>query len=96
MRGTWTPDGQRRDTARYQIPYRSLVSPKKCANVLVGGRAISVDRAAHGATRVMVNRMQTGQAAGAAAAAVTRDAGDVRTLDTRALQDRLSIADGRT
>jgi hypothetical protein len=50
----------------YQIPYRSLV-PRGSVNVLVAGRAIDADEGAFGAIRVMVNCMQTGQAAGVAA-----------------------------
>lgn len=65
--GMWTPDGRRRDTPCYQIPYRALL-PAGVTNLLVAGRAISVSHEAHGATRVMVNCMQFGQAAGASAA----------------------------
>ncbi|MGI6610138.1 MAG: FAD-dependent oxidoreductase [Limnochordia bacterium] len=66
-RGHWTSDGQPRDTVCYQVPYRCLV-PKNRSNLLVAGRCISTTHASHGATRVMVNCMQFGQAAGTAAA----------------------------
>jgi len=60
----WT---ERKDTANfYQIPFRSLL-PGKISNLMVAGRAISCDKKAFGALRVMVNCNQTGQAAGVAA-----------------------------
>jgi hypothetical protein len=49
----------------YQIPYASLV-PRSATNVLVAGRAIDADMGAFGATRVMVNCNQTGEAVGTA------------------------------
>jgi hypothetical protein len=50
----------------YQIPYRSLV-PQGAQNVLVAGRCLDADEGAFGATRVMINTAQMGQAAGVAA-----------------------------
>ena len=68
------------------IPYRCLV-PRNLVNVLVAGRCISTDRAVHGAIRTMPTCLATGQAAGCAAAiAATTHAGDVRQVDTAALQ----------
>ncbi len=62
------------DPTFYRIPYRSLV-PKGAENVLLAGRMIDTDIGAHGATRVMVNCNQTGEAAGTAAF-LALDAGD--------------------
>ena len=86
--GLWTPDGKKRDTPCYQVPYRCLV-PRGVENLLVAGRCISASHEAHGAIRVMVNCMQFGQAAGAAAA--LRAAGEVapRHLETPALHGAL-------
>ena len=87
--GYWTPDGKPRDTQFFQVPYRSLHF-SECANLLVAGRPISVDRKAFAAIRVMVNCMQFGQAAGVAAALACRgkDA-DVRTIHAAALRQGL-------
>lgn len=54
------------DDAGY-IPYRCLITPSH-PNLLVAGRAISADAEAFAAIRVQVPCMETGQAAGAAAA----------------------------
>ena len=54
------------DDAGY-IPFRCLVT-KDFPNLLVAGRAISADEEAFAAIRVQVPCMETGQAAGAAAA----------------------------
>ena len=51
----------------YEIPYRSIV-PKDAENVLAPGRALDCARDAYGASRVMVNCNQMGEAAGRAAA----------------------------
>ena len=51
----------------YEIPYRSIV-PKGAENVLAPGRALDCARDAYGASRVMVNCNQMGEAAGRAAA----------------------------
>jgi hypothetical protein len=51
----------------YEIPYGCLV-PADCANLLVGGRPISVDHALHSSMRVMPPACSIGQAAGLAAA----------------------------
>ncbi len=71
----------------YGIPYRALtVSGLK--NVLVAGRCISADRSMQASVRVMPCCMLTGQAAGTAAA-LTCDAGDVRTVDYSTLKSTL-------
>jgi len=63
--GRWRAP-QEVDPTFYQIPYRSLV-PRGFHNVLVAGRTIDTDKGAFGATRVMINCNQTGEAAGVAA-----------------------------
>jgi glycine/D-amino acid oxidase-like deaminating enzyme len=91
--GFWTPAGQARSTPFWQTPYRCLHF-RECANVLVAGRPISVDASAYGATRVMVNCMQFGHAAGVAAAlAVQRWNGDVRAVDPVVLRQALAGQD---
>jgi len=88
--GYWTDDGGKRDTQFWQVPYRSLHF-HECANLLVAGRPISVDRKAHAATRVMINCIQFGQAAGAAAALAARSGDpDVRTVAPAALRALLA------
>ncbi len=57
------------------IPFRSLV-PETPPNLLVAGRAISADADAFAAVRVQAPCMETGQAAGAAAA-ICRKNGDI-------------------
>ncbi len=79
------PDAPTRDTLCYQIPYRSLI-PLDFDNVLVGGRCCGATHEAAGAIRVMINCMQTGQAAGLAAAMA---ADDVRGVEAGVLQARL-------
>jgi hypothetical protein len=79
------PDAPKRDTLCYQIPYRSLI-PLDFDNVLVVGRCCGATHEAAGAIRVMVNCMQTGQAAGIAAALATED---VRAVEAGELQARL-------
>jgi glycine/D-amino acid oxidase-like deaminating enzyme len=91
-RGYWTADGKPRDALCYQVPYRCLTA-EACGNLLVAGRPISVDAEAHGATRVMVNCMQTGQAAGTAAAmALADDRADCRRLEGAAVAEALRAA----
>ena len=51
----------------YQIPLRSMLPRGPYENLLVAGRMIDADPAAHAAIRVMVNMNQTGEAAGVAA-----------------------------
>ena len=51
----------------YGIPYGCLVSAN-ISNLLVCGRCISVDHIAHASTRIQGTCIQTGQAAGTAAA----------------------------
>jgi len=76
-----------RETLCWQVPYRSLV-PRDLANVLAAGRCIGADHEAAGATRVMVNAMQFGQAAGAAAA-LCEGRGAVRCVEPQRLRGEL-------
>ncbi|MHB8995111.1 MAG: FAD-dependent oxidoreductase [Armatimonadota bacterium] len=78
-------DAPKRDTLCYQIPYRSLI-PRGLDNVLVGGRCMGATHEAAGAIRVMVNCMQTGQAAGIAGALA---GDDVREVEVGEMQGRL-------
>src|SRR5262249_37312464 len=61
----------------YEIPYRCLV-PQLVEQILVAGRCISADHAAHARSRNMPACMATGQAAGIAAAVPIADAVAVR------------------
>jgi len=69
------------------VPYRCLTSPA-LSNVLVAGRAISTDRQTNGSVRIMACCINTGEAAGIAAARAAAD-GQVHNVDTDALRARL-------
>lgn len=88
VEGYWTGDGAKRSTLCYQVPYGALL-PRGVENLLVAGRSISATHEAHGATRVMVNCMQFGQAAGVAAVASLRTGSAARDLDRSLLRQRL-------
>lgn len=66
------------------IPFRSLIT-EQYANLLAAGRCISADNEAFAAIRVQAPCMETGQAAGLAAALCLRDRRDVRRTDIPAL-----------
>ncbi len=70
------------------VPYRCL-TPKGLRNVLVAGRCISTDRAANGSIRIMACCLNTGEAAGIAAAMAAAQASDVHGVDTNGLRDTL-------
>lgn len=73
----------------YQIPWRSLI-PAGLDNTLVAGRGLSATHAALAAVRVMTISMAVGEAAGTAAALLTRgNAATVRALDVPTLQAQL-------
>ncbi len=72
----------------YGIPYGCLV-PESFSNLLVAGRCLSADSEAAGAVRVMPPCMGMGQAAGTAAALVSRLGCDARMLDTSLLREEL-------
>jgi hypothetical protein len=71
----------------YGIPYRSLI-PVSFDNALVAGRCMGTDQKMQASIRVMPGCFITGQAAGAAAA-LAKNAGDVRSVDFRDLADAL-------
>jgi len=75
VEGRWRPKTAENPTF-YQIPFRSLV-PRGSKNVLVAGRLLDADRGAFGATRVMINCNQMGQAAGTAAFLAIKNGWDV-------------------
>lgn len=61
------------------VPYRCL-TPKGLHNVLVSGRCISSDRQVNGTVRIMACCLNTGEAAGIAAAMAANDSGDVHAV----------------
>lgn len=72
----------------YEIPYRCMV-PKRIINLLVAGRPVSADHAAHSSLRVMPACVAMGQAAGLAAAIVLRKGGAFKDLNGLKLHNRL-------
>lgn len=72
----------------YEIPYRCLL-PLKVEQLLVAGRCISADHAAHARSRNMPACMATGQAAGIAAAIAVEDGMRVRELPAARIQAAL-------
>lgn len=80
-----------RDGGSYDVPWGCLV-PRGLSNVILAGRCISADRAAHGSVRVMGPCMAMGQAAGTAAARLAGGdwEADVRRVDVAQLRKRLS------
>ena len=76
----------------YGIPYGTMI-PHVFSNLAVAGRPISADCEAAGAIRVMPPCMGIGQAAGTAVAMAVLGGYDLRTLDVKALREKLS-ADG--
>ena len=72
----------------YEIPYRSLL-PLGVEQLLVAGRCISADHAAHARSRNMPACMATGQAAGIAAAVAIANGTTVRRVPVAEVQRRL-------
>jgi hypothetical protein len=72
----------------YEIPYRCLV-PMGVEQLLVAGRCISADHAAHARSRNMPACMATGQAAGVAAAVAIEEGVSVRNVPVKKVQDAL-------
>ncbi|MFP4028520.1 MAG: FAD-dependent oxidoreductase [Candidatus Brocadiia bacterium] len=70
------------------VPYRCL-TPEGLCNVLVAGRCISTDRPTNGTVRIMACCLNTGEAAGAAAAMAAAGSGDVHEVDTDELRTKL-------
>ena len=73
------------------IPYRSLITPTH-RNLLVAGRCISADGEAFAAIRVQAPCMETGQAAGFAAALCLKDGRPVQDADVEALVSQVRAA----
>ncbi|VWX61394.1 Fumarate reductase [Burkholderiales bacterium 8X] len=72
----------------YEIPYRTLL-PTGVEQLLVAGRCISADHAAHARSRNMPACMATGQAAGVAAAVAIDQGVNVRRVDVAKVQEKL-------
>jgi len=77
-----------RDGGAYGIPYRALI-PRSLDNVLIAGRMMTVDHAAHQSTRNTVCCLICGQAAGTAAGLAALKNIAPRDLDAGELRDRL-------
>ena len=76
----------------YEIPYRCLV-PLEVEQLLVAGRCISADHAAHARSRNMPACMATGQAAGVAAAIAIDEGVPVRKVPVAKVQAALRALD---
>lgn len=78
------------DGGSYDIPLGCLL-PQGLSNVVVAGRCLSADRAAHGSARVMGGCLGMGLAAGTLAALSCRQNGqpEVRMVGASRLRDRL-------
>ena len=85
------PDASRSHTS-IEVPYGVIV-PQDFRNLLVTGRAVSVDREVLGPLRVMGPCMMLGEAAGTAAGLAVQDGLDCRDIDGKKLHERL-IANG--
>lgn len=72
----------------FGVPYRCL-TPKGLRNVLVAGRCISTDRQVNGSVRIMACCLNTGEAAGIAAAMAALDSNDVHAVNTDELRTKL-------
>lgn len=70
------------------VPYRCL-TPRGLENVLVAGRCVSTDREVYGSVRIMACCLNTGEAAGVAAAMAAAGSGDVHAVDVGELRQRL-------
>ena len=73
----------------YDIPYRCLC-PLGFSNMLVAGRPISSDHAAHSSHRVMPIAFCNGEAAGVAAGLAVRDGADIRGISVDELRQTLA------
>jgi hypothetical protein len=70
------------------VPYRCL-TPRGLKNLLVSGRCISTDRQTNGSIRIMACCLNTGEAAGVAAAMAAAGNGDVHAVDPVLLRRKL-------
>lgn len=73
----------------YQIPYRSLL-PKEFDNMLVAGRCLSAEHAAHSAVRIMPICACMGEATGIAVAVAAETGKNVHTIDVKKLREKLT------
>lgn len=71
--------------ASFQIPYRCLVA-KDVDNLFISGRHVSATREASGCTRVTACCMVTGEAAGTAAALLSKSGGKAKDIDIENLR----------
>jgi len=72
----------------FGVPYRCL-TPEGLKNVLVAGRCISTDRQVNGSIRIMACCLNTGEAAGIAAAMASGNDCDVHSINTVELRGKL-------
>lgn len=72
----------------YRVPYRSLL-PKEYDNMLVAGRNLSAEHAAHSAVRIMPICACMGEAAGVATAIVHDTNTNYHTIDIKTLRSEL-------
>ncbi|MHB9139504.1 MAG: FAD-dependent oxidoreductase, partial [Victivallaceae bacterium] len=77
--------------ASYGIPFRVMI-PQGIGNLLVAGRSVSADRAMLGSLRVMPACFAMGQAAGTAAAIVSRQNISLCELKISQLRQKLQAA----
>ena len=82
------PSTKIREPGFYGLPYSMLI-PKKCSNMYVAGRNITLDLLAHNSTRNTVCCMVTGQAAGVAAGLCVRNGMDTRAVPYTMLREEL-------
>lgn len=75
------------------VPYRCL-TPKGLRNVLVAGRCISTDRQVNGTVRIMACCLNTGEAAGVAAAMAAGASGNVHGVSAEKLRRTLKAYGG--
>ncbi len=76
------------DGEYYKIPYRSLL-PKEYDNMLVAGRCLSADHAAHSSVRIIPICANMGEAAGVAAAVCKKDGANAHTVDVQKVRSIL-------
>ena len=86
--GTGTERWHQPHGGYYEIPYRCMV-PKRISNLLVAGRPVSSDHAAHSSLRVMPACIALGQAAGLAASILLRKGGAFKDINGERLHARL-------
>lgn len=72
----------------YDIPFGCIIS-KTYDNLLACGRCISVDHIAHSSTRIQGTCIQTGQAAGTAAALAIKEKISPKSIDQKELHNQL-------